>query len=97
MQYSYGSNCSLGHKSRNFSPVHAIAKIFLKISLLRDIPPDYPSGQFVPVLGDPHRKEVPHIQVELPVDQFLPLPSCPIAGHHGAQPGPSSDPPLKNS
>lgn len=35
-----------------------------------------------------HNKEVlPHIKVELPVYQFLPIASCPIAWHHEEEPG----------
>lgn len=34
-----------------------------------------------------HSKEVlPHIQVELPGHQFLPIASCPIAWHHRLEP-----------
>ena len=40
-------------------------------------------GQPVPVLRHPQREEVlPHIQMELPVLQFVPIASCPVAGHH---------------
>ena len=40
-------------------------------------------GQPVAVLSHPQREEVlPHVQVELPVLQFVPLVPCPIAGHH---------------
>jgi len=40
-------------------------------------------GQPVPVLRHPQRDEVlPHIQMELPVPQFVPIAPCPVAGHH---------------
>lgn len=42
-------------------------------------------------LGDLRSKEVPpHVQMELPKHQFLPVASCPIAWHHDEEPGPSS-------
>ena len=41
------------------------------------------SGQPVPVLGHPQSKEVfSHVQMELPVFQFVPIAPCPVAGHH---------------
>ena len=40
-------------------------------------------GQPVPVLCHPQREEVlPHVQLELPVPQFVPIAPCPVAGHH---------------
>ena len=40
-------------------------------------------GQPVPVLRHPQREEnLPHIQTELPVLQFVPLAPCPVAGHY---------------
>jgi len=40
-------------------------------------------GQPVPVLCHPQREEVlPHVQMELPVLQFVPIAPCPVAGHH---------------
>jgi len=40
-------------------------------------------GQPVPVLCHSQREEVlPHVQMELPVPQFVPIAPCPIAGHH---------------
>ena len=40
-------------------------------------------GQPVPVLRHPQSDEVlPHVQTELAVLQFLPIASCPVAGHH---------------
>jgi len=40
-------------------------------------------GQLVPVLRHPQSEEVlPHVQVELPVLQFVPTAPCPVAGHH---------------
>jgi len=41
-----------------------------------------PSGQPVPVLCLPQSKEVlPHVQMELPVLQSVPVAPCPVAGH----------------
>ena len=41
------------------------------------------SGQPVPVLCHPQREEVlPHVQLELPLLQFVPVAPCPVAGHH---------------
>jgi len=40
-------------------------------------------GQLVPVLCHPQREEVlPHVQMELPVLQFVPIAPCPVTGHH---------------
>ena len=39
------------------------------------------SGQPVPVLGHPQSKVFPHIQMELPVFQFVPIAPCPVTGH----------------
>jgi len=39
-------------------------------------------GQPVPRLHHPQREEVlPHVQLELPVLQFVPIAPCPVAGH----------------
>ena len=39
--------------------------------------------QPVPVLCHPQREEVlPHVRMELPVLQFVPVAPCPVAGHH---------------
>ena len=40
-------------------------------------------GQPGPVLRQTQREEVlPHVQMELPVLQFVPIAPCPVAGHH---------------
>jgi len=42
-----------------------------------------PSGQPVPVLCHPQGKEaLPHVQLELPLLQFMPIAPSPVAGHH---------------
>ena len=47
-----------------------------------------PSGQPVPGLRQPQRKEVlPHVQTELPLLQFVPIASCPVTGHHWKESG----------
>ena len=39
-------------------------------------------GQPLPVLRHPQREEVlPHVQMELPVLQFVPIAPCPVTGH----------------
>ena len=39
-------------------------------------------GQPVPGLRHPQREEVlPHVQMELPMLQFVPVAPCPVAGH----------------
>jgi len=41
------------------------------------------SGQPVPVLCHPQSEEVlPHVQLEFPVLQCVPIAPCPVAGHH---------------
>ena len=46
-------------------------------------------GQPVPVLCHPQREEVlPHVQLELPVLQFVPIAPCPVAGHRWKESGP---------
>ena len=46
-------------------------------------------GQPVPVLRHPQREEVlPHVQMELPVLQFVPIAPCPVAEHHWKELGP---------
>ena len=40
-------------------------------------------GQLVPVLRHPQREEVlPHVQMELPMLQLVPVAPCPVTGHH---------------
>jgi len=40
-------------------------------------------GQPVPVLRHPQREEVlPHVQMELPVLQFMPVAPCPVTGQY---------------
>jgi len=41
-----------------------------------------PSRQPVPVLRHPQSKEVLHVQLKLPMLQFVPIAPCPAAGHH---------------
>jgi len=45
--------------------------------------------QPVPGLRHPQREEVlPHVQMELPILQFMPIAPCPVAGHHWKESGP---------
>ena len=45
-------------------------------------------GQPVPVLRHPQSEEVlPHVQVELPKLQFVPISPCPVTGHHWKESG----------
>ena len=47
------------------------------------------TGQPVPVLRHPQREEVvPHVQLELPLLQFVPVAPCPVAGHHWKESSP---------
>lgn len=56
------------------------------ISPVRD--PQQPLGAVCAGARSLHRKEtLPHVQVEVPVQQFLAIASCPIAGQHRAEPG----------
>jgi len=46
-------------------------------------------GQPVPGLRHPQSEEVlPHVQLELPLLQFVPVGPCPVAGHHWKESGP---------
>ena len=46
-------------------------------------------GQPVPELRHPQREEIlPHVQMELPVPQFVPIAPCPVTGHHWKELGP---------
>jgi len=46
-------------------------------------------GQSVPVLRHPQREEVlPHVQMEIPMLQFVLIVPCPAAGHHWKESGP---------
>jgi len=46
-------------------------------------------GQPVPVLRHPQSEEVlPHLQIELPLLQFVPVAPCPVTGHHWKEFGP---------
>jgi len=46
-------------------------------------------GQPAPVLRHPQREEVlPHVQLELPMLQFVPVAPCPVDGHHWKESGP---------
>jgi len=47
------------------------------------------SGQTLPVLCHPQSKEVlSHVQLELPMLQFVPIVPCPVTRHHRKQFGP---------
>ena len=39
-------------------------------------------GQPVPGLCHPQSEVLPHVQLELPMVQFVPTAPCPVAGHH---------------
>ena len=48
-----------------------------------------PSAQPVPVLCHPQSEVVlPHVQLELPMPQFVPITPCPVTGHHRKELGP---------
>jgi len=46
------------------------------------------SGQPVPVLRHPQSEVLPHVQMELPMLQFVPIAPCPVAGHYWKESGP---------
>ena len=51
-------------------------------------------GQPVPMLHHPQREEVlPHVQMELPMLQFVPIAPFPVFGHHWKESGPILLPP----
>jgi len=51
---------------------------YLQRRRLHDLP-----GQPGPGLRYPQREEVlPHVQLELPLLQFVPVAPCPVTGHH---------------
>ena len=51
---------------------------YLQRSRLHNLP-----GHPVPGLCHPQSEEVlPHVQMELPMPQFVPIAPCPVAGHH---------------
>ena len=56
------------------------------------------SGQPVPVLNYPQREEVlPHLQLELPMLQFVSVAPCPVVGHRWKESGPILLTPTSNS
>jgi len=66
-----------------FEHIQAVSE-YLQRRRMHNLP-----GQTVPVLRHPQREEVlPHVQTELPMLQFVPVTSCPVAGHHWKEFGP---------
>jgi len=67
-----------GHLQQAAQDLVQAALEYLQRKRLHHLP-----GQPVPVLHHPQSEEVlPHVQVELPVPQFVPITPCPVAGHH---------------
>ena len=74
-----------GHLQQAAQDLVQVGLEYLQRRRLHNLP-----GQPVPVLPHPQREEVlPHVQMELPVLQFVPVAPCPVAGHHWKEPGPT--------
>ena len=73
-----------GHLQQAAEELVQVGLEYLQRKRLHNLP-----GQPVPVLRHPHREEVlPHVQVELPMLQFVPIAPCPVTGHHWKEFGP---------
>jgi len=73
-----------GHLQQAAQDLAQAALEYLQRRRLHNLP-----GQTVPVLCHPQREEVlPHVQMELPVLQFVPIAPCPVSGHHWKEFGP---------
>jgi len=67
-----------GHLQQAVQDLVQVGLEYLQRRRLHNLP-----GQPVPVLRHPQSEEIlPHIQVELPVLQFVPIAPCPVAWHH---------------
>jgi len=67
-----------GHLQQAAQDLVQVGLEYLQRTRLHHLP-----GQPVPVLCQPQREEVlPHVQTELPLLQFVPIATCPVAGHH---------------
>ena len=67
-----------GHLEQAAQDLVQVGPEYLQRKKLHNLP-----GQPVPVLCHPQREEVlPHVQVELPLLECVPIAPCPVAGHH---------------
>jgi len=67
-----------GHLQQAAEDLFQAGLEYLQRRTLHNLP-----GQPVSVLRHPHREEIlPHVQMELPLLQFVPIAPCPVAGHH---------------
>jgi len=66
-----------GHLQQAAQDLVQVGLEYLQRRRLHNLP-----GQPVPVLRHPQREEVlPHLHLELPLLQFVPVAPCPVAGH----------------
>jgi len=67
-----------GHLQQAAQDFIQVGSEYLQRKRLHNLP-----GQPVPGLRHPQREEIlPHVQMELPMLQFVPVAPCPVAGHH---------------
>ena len=67
-----------GHLEQGAQDLVQVDLEYLQRRRLHSLP-----GQPVPGLRHPQREEVlPHVHMELPMLQFVPIAPCPVAGHH---------------
>jgi len=67
-----------GHLQQAAQDLVQVGLEYLQRRRLHNLP-----GQPVPVLRHPHSEEVlPHVQLGLPMLQFVPIAPCLVAGHH---------------
>ena len=67
-----------GHLQQAAEDLVQVGFEYLQRRRLHSVP-----GHPMPGLRHPQREEVlPHVQLELPVLQFVPIAPCPVAGHH---------------
>jgi len=67
-----------GHLEQASQDLVQVGFEYLQRRRLHNLP-----GQSVPVVRQPQSKKgLPHVQLELPMLQFVPVAPCPVAGHH---------------
>ena len=74
-----------GHPEQAAQDLVQVSLEYLQRRRLHSLP-----EQPVPVLCHPQREEIlPHVQLELPVLQFVPIAPCPVSGHYWKEFGPN--------
>ena len=74
-----------GHPEQAAQDLVQVGLEYIQRRRLHNLP-----GKPVAGLCHPQREEVlPHVQMELPLLQFVPIAPCPVAGHHWKESGPS--------